>query len=211
MIQHRRQDSARPAGGGRYDASARSVLFGGGQRIRIDVATRIEAPGIALGLDVIGGSLATHPDTTGQNSLVIETAIYRFAHHMPDLLQVIPDFRAFTPLDIFPKGAAVSPAQFKNLCNRRQRIDVVLHMLRLLIRQCPASDTVNRPAIFYLPLRKSFKQHPVRMKRQKDLGSPDYFGGCNRFQHLEDRPIGHVPTTGRCQAAIQRYSKIRYS
>lgn len=66
MVQHGRHHTARPAGRGRYDPSARSVLFGYGQCVGEDQTARLKALLVARSAHVVGRGAAREVQRTGR-------------------------------------------------------------------------------------------------------------------------------------------------
>ena len=206
MIEYRRHDGARSAGRSRDDGAARSVLFGRGEGVGIELGAGAQRVGVTLGLDQVGAGLAGNFESARKDSFGSQPPHDGFAHGGPNLIEIIPDSGAFALFDILPEGLPLAVAPLQNLGNMGHGIDVGRRILGgFLVGQSAPADAVNHPFVHGFSRFEGFETHAVGVERQGDVGTPDDFGWSHGLQHGEDRHVGHVPFAGSCQRSVQRY------
>ena len=102
VVQDSRHDTARSAGRGGHDDSAGGVLLAHGQGIGIDKASGLEGLLVAGCLNIIGRSFPGEVKRAGKHALMVDPPFHRCLHGLPDLLEIVPDVRPLTEVDIFP-------------------------------------------------------------------------------------------------------------
>ena len=207
MVEHRRHHAARSARRGRHHGAARSVLFGGRQRIGVDFGAGVQRIGVAFRLDPIGRGFAGDFQAAGQYAVVVQSPLDGFAHHGPYPIEVVPDFGTFAVVHILPVGLAFAGAPLLDLRNGGHRVDACGHLQpRGLVGERTAADAVYRPRIGDPALFEPLEQHAVGVEGEYDFGFPDDFGRGDGFEHREDRYVRKVAFARGRQRSVERHA-----
>ena len=168
VIEDSWQDTARAAGGGCDDESARSILFTDGKGIGIDKPRALQVGFVALGLGVVDGSLALQTEGTRENTLVVDAALYGFLHNTPNLAQVVPDFRSFALFHIFPESMSCLLAPGHDFLHGRERVEVCVFLFvggGSSFRECSSANTIYCPFVEERAIRLQHSElHPIRVE-----------------------------------------------
>ena len=127
---------------------------------------------------MICGGLASQVQWTGKHFFMFQSALHRIAHGVPHFFQIIPYFRAFTFLHIFPEIAAL-------LLAPAQDVRCIVHVIYVLIfsiglslfGQSSSTNTIYSPVRQNMALGiQCLKLHSVRMERKELSGFPNNGG-----------------------------------
>ncbi len=161
---------------------------------------------------MVDGRLAGQIERSREPAFRLQSTLDAGLHDFPDLLQVIPDFRALAHVYILPVITARALAPVHDLVQGAHRVDFsgVGHLTALPFGQGAPADTVAGPFVQAGPGSiEGLEQHPVGMVRQEGVRFPQDLRRRERFQRFGDSDIGHVPLAGRRQASVQRHFKRR--